>query len=280
VLAARVFEREHVLLGGREPLRTLLGLSRRQGGEPTAAFSLTAYGAIQVVFFYGSLLLARFGTLPQVVATQYGFFLLPTLGCVLAFGFSARQTLALRLPSPRALAGSILIGVSAGAVILGVIGRLISVPEPVAKKLGDLLLLDGQPLAVLLLLLALTPALCEELLFRGMLLSGLRRLGPLPALVLSALFFGLAHGSIYRLAPTTLLGLALGHARLRSGSIASGMVIHALNNGLALTLLYYRPGWAESLLEGATLPWSLTLAALVVFGAGIWLVRDRPGAPG
>ncbi|MFS8068965.1 MAG: ABC transporter permease subunit/CPBP intramembrane protease, partial [Byssovorax sp.] len=97
LLAARVFEREHVLLGGKDTLKALLGLERRPGGEPSTAFSITAFGVVFVVFFYGSLLLERFGAVTSLLLTQYGFFLLPAVGIVVLFGFSPRETLALRL---------------------------------------------------------------------------------------------------------------------------------------------------------------------------------------
>ena len=275
LLAARVFEREHVLLGGKDTLKALLGLERRPGGEPTTAFSITAFGAVFVVFFYGSLLLERFGAVTSLLLTQYGFFLLPAVGIVVLFGFSPRETLALRLPSPRGALAAVVLGLSAWAVAIGFLLRLVPVPESLAKGLGDLLLLDGKPFIVVFVVFALTPAICEELLFRGLLLSGLRKLGPTAAVVISALLFGLAHASVHRLLPTAFLGVVIGVTRLRTRSILPGMVIHALNNGLALALLYYSPPWAGDLLAKGTLPWSLTLGGTAVFVVGLLLLPRK-----
>jgi len=277
LLAARVFEREHVLLGGKDTLGALLRLSRRPGGEPSAAFSLTAFGAVFVVFFYGSLLLERFGAITSLLLTQYGFFLLPATGLVLLFGFSARETLALRLPSPRGALAAVVLGLSAWAVAIGFLLRLVPVPESLAKGLGDFLLLNGRPFYVVFLLFALTPAICEELLFRGLLFSGLRRLGPAAAVTISALLFGLAHASVYRLLPTAFLGVVIGVTRRCTRSILPGMIIHALNNGLALALLYYSPPWAGDLLAKGTLPWSLTLGGTAVFAIGLLLLPRSSG---
>lgn len=272
LLAARVFEREHVLLGGKDTVRALFGLNRRDGGEPTTAFSVTAFGAVFVLFFYGSLLLGRFGSLTALLLTQYGFFLLPAVAVVVLFGFSARETLALRLPSPRGALAAIVLGLSAWAVAIGLLLRLVPVPESVAKTLGDFLLLDGKPFFVVFAVFALTPAICEEMLFRGLLLSGLRRLGPVAAVVISALLFGLAHASVYRLLPTAFLGVVIGVTRLRTRSILPGMIIHALNNGLALSLIYYHPSWAGDLLAKGTLPWGVTLGGTAVFVVGLLLL--------
>ena len=53
------------------------------------------------------------------------------------------------------------------------------------RALERLLLLDGAPAPLWLvwLIIAVTPALCEEFFFRGLVLSGLRRLGLWPALI-------------------------------------------------------------------------------------------------
>ena len=107
-------------------------------------------------------------------------------------------------------------------------------------------------------------AVGEELLFRGLVFSGLRRLGPVAAVVLSALLFGVAHASIYRFLPTFFLGLVLGLTRLRSRSIVPGMIIHALNNGIAVGLIHFKPSWAESAVTRGSLSIGATAAATVI----------------
>jgi sodium transport system permease protein len=272
LLAARVFGREQVLLGGREGTRALLGLARRAGGEPSAAFALTALGAIQVLFFYGSLAVERLGFAAQLAVTQIGFFLAPTLALVLGFGYSARETFALRLPAWRGAAGAVLLGLSGWIVVAGLLLPLAPPPDALTEELGRQVLLGGAPFALVLLLAAVTPALCEELLFRGLVFSGLRRVGPAAAIVASSLLFGLAHGSIYRLLPTAFLGLGMGYARYCTSSIAAGAIIHLLNNGIAVSLLYFNPPWVKGFSEGGV-PWGVTAAAIAVYAVGIALLR-------
>lgn len=283
LLAARVFAREQVLLGGPDATRAVLGLERRRGGEPSAAFSLTVFGVIMVVFFYGSLLLEKLGIAAQVALTQYGVFFLPPVALVLAFGYSARETLALRLPPLRAMAGALLLGCSGLVVVAALILPLLPPPDALVKDLNRLVLLDGAPLPLVLLVMAVTPALCEEILFRGMVFSGLQRMGPAVAIGVSSLLFGLAHGSLYRLLPTAFLGLGLGYARYCTGSIAPSMVIHALNNGIAVTFLYFQPTWSAGVVEGERVPWSLGAAGIAVYAAGLALLtasRRGRGAHG
>ena len=112
--------------------------------------------------------------------------------------------------------------------------RVLPPPESLTRALQRLIQLgdDPMPLWVVWLVLGLTPGICEELFFRGLVFSGMRRLGAWPAVLVTALLFGLAHASIYRLLPTFILGVLLGVLRWRSGSVVPGIVMHAVNNGL------------------------------------------------
>jgi len=240
---------------------------------------LTAFALVLVLAFYGSLLLSSAGTMATLLATEYGFFLAPTLLLVAGFGFAFRRTLAIRRPPLIGLVAAVLIGSSAWAVAAGLLIRLLPPPESLVRALEQLLLLDGAPAPLWLvwLVIGLTPALCEELFFRGLVLSGLRRLGLWPALIVCALLFGLAHSSVYRLLPTFFIGLLLAWLVWRTGSIWTSIVAHALNNGIAATLVYSKP-LAAALGAGtqAYLGWKPTLAAVVVLAAGLVVLRFVP----
>jgi sodium transport system permease protein len=125
--------------------------------------------------------------------------------------------------------------------------------------------------------IGITPALCEELFFRGLILSGLRRLGLWPALMTCALLFGMAHSSIYRLIPTFFIGLLLSWLVWRTGSIWTSIVAHALNNGIAATLVYNK-ALAAALGAGTQpyLGWKPTLAAASVLAIGLIVLRLVP----
>lgn len=88
------------------------------------------------------------------------------------------------------------------------------------------------------LLVALLPALCEEIMFRGMLLGSLRRsgLGRMKAVLFSAVLFGMFHLDPYRLLPTVLLGTMMGAVVAVSGSLWTGVLYHFVNNSLVFFL--------------------------------------------
>ena len=106
--------------------------------------------------------------------------------------------------------------------------------------------IDAVPLAWKLVALALVPAVCEELFFRGYLQTAFRAEMPGPLAVgLSSMLFGLFHVVVRdalffeRFAPTCFLGVILGVVCLKTGSIWPGMLLHVLHNGLLLTVSNY-----------------------------------------
>lgn len=87
-----------------------------------------------------------------------------------------------------------------------------------------------------LFLIAVVPAVCEEILFRGLIQRGLEKMGAGWSIALSGLLFGLFHFDFQRFAAQTLIGLVAAYVVYRTGSIINGMILHFMNNGL-LTLL-------------------------------------------
>lgn len=277
MFAARVFEREDVLMGsGRGSFRQFFSWKRQNGGTPSLDLAVFGFAVILVVVFYASLVVEKMtNKTAQLLGTQYGLMLLPPLVILALTGASFRETLALRLPKPRAVVGAVLVGLSGGAAVSALAMRLVPVPQAFSENLNQALLLDGQPFWVLLVVVALTPAICEEVLFRGFLFSGLLRAGPALALIASSLMFGLAHGSIYRLIPTATLGLVIGFARWKTGSIVPGAIVHFLNNGLALALLYYRPKSLEKIFAADQVPVWLGAIAALILALGLFLMREK-----
>ncbi len=198
--------------------------------------------------------------------------------------FPLRETFSLRRPRWQSLVGCILLGCSAAVAVAGITMRLLPAPESLVEGMRKILLLGDTPAPLWLvwLVIGLTPALCEETVFRGLMLGGLRRLGMARAVVISALLFGLAHSSIYRLLPTFALGLIFGYAVWRTGSIFCSILIHALNNGLIATAVYFDPIAHRLDLEHLTMvPWSWTIIAATIATLGLWLLRppiDEPAA--
>lgn len=99
--------------------------------------------------------------------------------------------------------------------------------------------------------IGLTPAICEELAFRGFILSGLRHQGhKWRAIIFSALMFGVAHGILQQSIVSSLLGCVLGYLAIQSGSLWPGVVYHFTHNSLA-----YLTGLSSYKLSLSSLAW-------------------------
>jgi membrane protease YdiL (CAAX protease family) len=97
----------------------------------------------------------------------------------------------------------------------------------------------GVPLWAELAVIAVQPAIFEELTFRGVVLDGLRgSLSTREAVVVSAILFTILHCQVFGVAHLLAIGLTLGWLRVRTGSLLPGMVVHFGHN--ALCVLYGR----------------------------------------
>jgi len=93
---------------------------------------------------------------------------------------------------------------------------------------------------VAILGIAVTPAIFEEIIFRGILQKGLlRHTSPKNAIIISSFMFMLMHGSVESLLYTFVFGCLLGYLAYKSGSIVPSIVFHFVNNGIAVILLYF-----------------------------------------
>jgi sodium transport system permease protein len=131
------------------------------------------------------------------------------------------------------------------------------------------------------LFLAILPAVCEELAFRGWLLRGLVcRVGPIWAIVASAFLYSLYQLNVFQFLPHFLFGIVLGIITLRTGSVLPAMLVHGGYNALFISplivpgmfgfVLRFAPSQEVSLpLVGLRLLLSGSCAVLAVLILGI-----------
>lgn len=92
-------------------------------------------------------------------------------------------------------------------------------------------------IALGLFAIAIAAPVIEELLFRGLLQTSLmRKMPPWAAIAASAFLFSLVHGQLYAIPALMSLGAAFGYIYYKTGSLRMTMLLHMLNNILALAL--------------------------------------------
>ncbi len=93
-------------------------------------------------------------------------------------------------------------------------------------------------LGTMLISVAIVPALAEEFMFRGVILTILRKYGDTFAIFISSLLFGLLHGNFVQTPFAFVVGLVLGFITVYTGSMLPSMIIHCLNNSISIIITY------------------------------------------
>lgn len=111
-------------------------------------------------------------------------------------------------------------------------------------------IMDELPYIAFLSLMAILPALVEEITFRGVLLNSFHRdSNPWPGIIFSAICFGAMHMNLNQITYALVLGLLMGIILEATGSILSTMVVHFVFNGTSTTLVYMLPKFTKWYLE-------------------------------
>ena len=168
----------------------------------------------------------------------------------------------------------------------GQLNRAIPLPEPIRvleqsqiDMIEGLLMGNELSLPFLFLALALTPAICEELLFRGYLQRQVERgWGTVASIAVVGVLFGLYHLRLSQAIPLSLLGVYLGFVVWATGSVWAGVLVHLLNNGLAVAAAGYArsaPDVDLEAIEAAGVPWYFGVAGLVLAGLVARVMAER-----
>ncbi len=285
LLASRIFQREEVILSEERgmPFPFRRGEIKPRN-VPTPGMVVFLFSICMLLFFYGGTPLQAALGIHGVYINLWIMFLLPTI--LLLVSTRVRLTTALNLRAPRALAWPAVLLICAGWIVIVLqLGAwhdaLLPMPEMLVEEVNKIMQFETTPIALLLFAIAISPAICEEVLFRGAILSGLR--GKMPVWILLPLvgmLFGAAHVSVYKFLVTSASGVVLTYLVWRSGSIFTSMLAHAIINAGLLMVQFgvsygtYLPDSVSKFLQETVIDqgqfpiWTLAVAA-GFFAAGV-----------
>jgi len=153
--------------------------------------------------------------------------------------------------------------------------------ELVEKTYLNLMSANSFPEMILVIItIAIIPALCEEVLFRGYIQRSFEmKVKPFYAALITAVFFALFHLIPTNIIPLAIIGLYLGYAAYASKSLVIPIVLHFLNNFFAV-ILYFIIGEDELIKSNVTDPESFNqnviyfFLLLFLFIALIFLIKN------
>ena len=235
-------------------------------GIPPILFGFLSLGLI--FFLYqavgGVVTFLLFGVTPAPghtagfrIATALGQIILilgPTLLLARLATSRPAQYLRLRFPQPRVLLFPV-IGIFSLQQMLQiylVFQDKIPLPQrlvPIMKEFKELIeeayrvLVSSNSipeLLVVIVVVALIPAIVEEIMFRGLVQRSFENgLTPMKSVVLSGIIFGAYHLNPFGFIPLAALGIYLGFLAMRANSIWVSAVAHFFNNASASLALYF-----------------------------------------
>jgi sodium transport system permease protein len=223
-------------------------LVRTRGNTPTPSMAVFCGLLLLLLHFFANFMFPNSldswaNVAFSTVILQFVLMLLPTV--LLAFFFT-RQRLKTFLIQPTSTWSCLLAILLAACLhpLAMQLQNLIQWIYPINSGTSEALLpisnlIAATPWYYVVLVVAVIPAICEELIFRGFLLSGFRRLGNAwTAIALSSLFFAIVHGILQQSLNAFAMGLVIGYIAVKTGSLFPCILYHLTHN--SITLFYSR----------------------------------------
>lgn len=262
------FNQESVLFRESERLdlrRWIVHLVRDRQETPSLSEAFFCVALIFVIQFFVRLAIATktpanpdfsfFALL--IFVSQVVCIALPALLMAIMLTRSPRKTLLLdRAPQFAACVAAVALAITLiplGQQLVRWIQELYPLQDGIAAETQSIgRMIESAPYVWLpFVFMAILPAICEELAFRGFILSGLRHLGhKWWAIGLSAVFFGMAHTVVQQSLAAAALGLVIGYIAVQSTSLVPAFLFHATYNSLMIGVALAPKSiqnWAERL---------------------------------
>ncbi len=280
----KVYNSESILFG--ESFSSIKLFERRmnikKGSMPTIQESLLIMiVALLLMVYVGGIVSASAPLAIGLIVQQTFIGILPILAAIY-IKTDMKKVFSLRLPKVKALIGSVIFGVggiSLNLLISSILGMFFQNDSEALNAQYEQIL-EGVSFVPAVLLMALLPAICEELMFRGYMFTAFKEKMRLPkAIVIVSLLFAISHMSLIKILPTGLLGIVLAYIVYKSGAIIVSALIHFSNNAIAVASMYYGDKWTFLQDESMTVPVlaGMFVVAVVCIPIGLKLLGDKKG---
>ena len=195
-------------------------------------------------------------------AIQFGTYLLPVVLYGLLFGGISKKRMRLSIPTACSVPVQILLAIILllGSALISMVSIRIGIIPPTENTYSGI----GAPNMLVLLVFAVIPAVCEEFVFRGIIMSSFELCGVSSAVIGTSLLFAFAHMSLENLPLYFFSSVVLCFVTYVSRSLLAAIILHSLYNVSAIALGGYISGVAAHL-ESFSLLFIIMLFLLWIF---------------
>ena len=251
ILLSKLFNSEEILFGNNRNFSFLEKRSNiKKGTMPSVSDGVILYALGLVLLIYvGSYIQLKL-KMTGIVLTQVMIISLPLL---FAYYIKSdfKKVFLLKLPKIKHLFGAACLWFGTyllAMVITNIIMYYFPQNQEIVEGLNNALFIKNN-LLLNLLIVAAMPAICEEIFFRGFILTSFKnnKKSYRGAIIFSGILFGLMHMDFIRVVPTSILGIAFAYAVCKTNSIAVSMFMHFLNNGFAVVVTHISSKFSDNI---------------------------------
>ena len=206
--------------------------------------------------------------IPGLVITELAFLVLAVVYCLIR-KVKIREVLPVKKVKAREIFGCILLVVGMFPVSLMLVAITATIFPSSAAEVSELsnFLYAQMSFPVAVLIVALLPAICEEAIHRGAILSNFRGMKRDWLIVLiMGLFFGINHMSVLRFLTTMALGMLLSYVVVKKNNIILSMLMHFTNNMISVCITYLLGQGGVAATSASTIDYSAVLGTYMLLG--------------
>lgn len=232
-----------------------------KGMRPIKGIIVAVIGILFLIFIAAPIQM-NFG-MTGLAITEIGILLIAVVSALICRA-NLKEVFPIKKPSLRETFGTILIWI--GTLIGVLISTLIMgyfFPEgfsQVTEGLNNVI--TSVSMGVAFFIVAVMPAICEEALMRGFILSSFRSFkNKWTIVILVGIIFGIYHLDPYRFLPTAILGMSMAYIMLETNNLLYPILLHFINNGFSTLVTFLNPAQGSATMDTFSVP----LASIGVF---------------
>ena len=247
---SKLFNSEEVLFGSVKGFSFLESRNNLQKGTmPSVSDGILMYCICVLILLYiSSYTTVKFGVVGTVI--HQSLFLILPLALSIYVKSDLKKVYSIKIPKVTHILASLLMWVGLFIIMLIVGNIIMSLLPAQQESMGQLeeMLKIPDNIFLNILIVAAVPAICEEFLFRGFIFSSIRGKTDKDrnnnkrvrnAIIISGIMFGIMHMDLTKLITTSILGIGIAYVVYKTGSIFTGILIHFINNAVAVIIMNY-----------------------------------------